>query len=67
MGYSIRDARWRRTLWRDRRDGTIVERERYDERDDPHETVNVAARPGNADVVRLLSAHLPPPIAAPRD
>ena len=66
MGYSIRDSRWRLTLWRDRSDGTIVERELYDEQDDPHETVNVAARPGNADVVRRLSAYLPPPIAAAR-
>jgi arylsulfatase A-like enzyme len=68
MGYSIRDDRWRLTLWRDRADGTIVARELYDERDDPHETTNVAARSEHADVVRRLSAHLPPPVASrPRD
>jgi iduronate 2-sulfatase len=59
MGYSIRDDRWRLTLWRDRADGTIVARELYDERDDPHETVNVVERPEHADVVQRLSAHLP--------
>ena len=63
MGYSIRDDRWRLTLWRDRADGTIIARELYDERDDPHETVNVAARPEHADIVRRLSAHLPPLVA----
>jgi len=62
MGYSIRDDRWRLTIWRDRGDGTIVARELYDERNDPHETVNVADRPEHAAVVRRLSAHLPPPV-----
>jgi iduronate 2-sulfatase len=60
MGYSIRDDRWRLTLWRDRDDGTIVARELYDEQDDPHETVNVADRPEHADIVGRLAAHLPP-------
>lgn len=63
MGYSIRDDRWRLTLWRDRADGTIVARELYDERDDPHETANVAGRPEHADLVARLSADLPPPVA----
>jgi len=63
MGYSIRDDRWRLTLWRDRADGTIVARELYDERDDPHETVNVADRPEHAGVVGRLAAHLPAPVA----
>jgi len=68
MGYSIRDDRWRLTVWRDRADGTIVARELYDERDDPHETVSVADRPEHADLVQRLEAHLPPlvPWAPPR-
>jgi arylsulfatase A-like enzyme len=60
MGYSIRDPRWRLTLWRDRDDGMIVARELYDEQDDPHETVNVADRPEHADIAGQLAAHLSP-------
>jgi iduronate 2-sulfatase len=63
MGYSIRDDRWRLTLWRDRKDNTIHATELYDEANDPHETVNVAARAENAEVVAKLSKFLPPPIA----
>jgi iduronate 2-sulfatase len=66
MGYSIRDDRWRLTVWRDRADGTIAARELYDERDDPHETANLAERPEHADVVQRLSAHLPPLVAVKR-
>ena len=63
MGYSIRDERWRLTLWRDRKDNTIHATELYDEANDPHETVNVATKAENAEVVARLSKHLPPPIA----
>jgi len=58
MGYSIRDARWRLTLWRDRRDGTIVATELYDEENDPAETKNLAA--AHAEVVSRLREFLPP-------
>jgi len=64
MGYSIRDERWRLTLWRDRADQSIHATELYDEANDPHETVNVANRPEHAEVIARLSKHLPPPIAA---
>jgi arylsulfatase A-like enzyme len=60
MGYSIRDARWRLTLWRDRKTGEIAARELYDERNDPTETVNVAERSENKATVASLSRHLPP-------
>lgn len=62
MGYSIRDDRWRLTLWRDRADNSIFASELYDEMKDPHETVNVANRPENQETVARLSKHLLPPI-----
>ncbi len=58
MGYSIRDARWRLTLWRDRKNAEIVATELYDEQNDPTETKNVAA--ANPEVVAHLSQSLPP-------
>ena len=63
MGYSIRDERWRLTLWRDRKDNTIHATELYDEANDPHETVNVAAKTEHAEVIARLTKFLPPPIA----
>jgi iduronate 2-sulfatase len=63
MGYSIRDDRWRLTLWRDRKDNSIHATELYDEVSDPHETVNVATKPEHAEVIARLSKFLPPPIA----
>jgi len=63
MGYSIRDDRWRLTLWRDRAENTIHATELYDEVNDPHETVNVASKAEHAEVIARLSKYLPPPIA----
>jgi choline-sulfatase len=63
MGYSIRDDRWRLTLWRNRADNTIHATELYDEVNDPHETVNVADKAEHAEVIARLGKHLPPPIA----
>ncbi|MFM7398702.1 MAG: sulfatase/phosphatase domain-containing protein, partial [Verrucomicrobiota bacterium] len=63
MGYSIRDDQWRLTLWRDRASNAIHATELYDEANDPHETVNVAARAEHAKIVAKLSKFLPPPIA----
>ncbi len=59
MGYSIRDARWRLTVWRDRHDGTAVATELYDEQNDPAESKNLAG--AHPDVVTRLSKFLPPP------
>jgi hypothetical protein len=67
MGYSIRDDRWRLTLWRDRKDNAIHATELYDEVGDPHETVNVAAKPEHAEVIARLTKFLPPPIAPATD
>jgi iduronate 2-sulfatase len=64
MGYSIRDDRWRLTLWRDREDGTLVASELYDEEGDPDETVNLADRSEHSDLVRRLSTHIPPLVGA---
>ena len=58
MGYSIRDAHWRLTVWRDRGDGSIAATELYDEQNDPAETKNLAG--ANPDVVARLRQLLPP-------
>lgn len=63
MGYSIRDDRWRLTLWRDRKDNSVHATELYDEANDPHETVNVAGKAEHAEVIARLTKFLPPPIA----
>ena len=64
MGYSIRDDRWRLTLWRERDGAGIVARELCDEEDDPQETVNLAGQREHAPVIERLSQFLPPPIPA---
>ena len=58
MGYSIRDTRWRLTVWRDRHDGGVAATELYDEQNDPAETKNLAD--ANPDVVARLRQLLPP-------
>ena len=63
MGYSIRDERWRLTLWRDRTNAEIVATELYDEQNDPAETVNLAGKLENKAIVERLSKHLPSPVA----
>ena len=60
MGYSIRNERYRLTLWRDRKNGEIVATELYDEQNDPNEAVNIADKPENKTVIESLSKHLPP-------
>ncbi|CAN5904051.1 sulfatase [soil metagenome] len=59
MGYSLRDERWRLTLWRDRNNGEIAATELYDETNDPHETVNVADRSEHREVIASLSKKMP--------
>ena len=60
MGYSLRDERWRLTLWRNRRSHEIVATELYDEQNDPAETVNLADRSEHRAVVERLTKFLPP-------
>ncbi len=60
MGYSIRDARWRATFWRDRNEGMIVAKELFDELNDPAETVNLANEPEHQERLESLSRYLPP-------
>lgn len=63
MGYSLRDERWRLTLWRDRNNGEIAATELYDEKNDPHETVNLADKADHKEVMAALSKYLPPFVA----
>lgn len=60
MGYSIRDARWRCTFWRERNSDRIVATELYDEVSDPHETVSLAALPEHAERIAAMAKYLPP-------
>ena len=62
MGYSIRDDRWRLTLWRSLADNKIVDTELYDEVNAPTEPENLAKKPENQEVIARLSKFLPPPI-----
>ena len=65
MGYSIRDERWRLTLWRDRDNAEIVATELYDEKNDSAEISNLADKPENKTVVETLSKYLSPPPQGP--
>jgi arylsulfatase A-like enzyme len=58
MGYSVRDERWRMTVWHDRRDGTTAATELYDELNDPAETRSVTD--AHPEVVKKLTTYLPP-------
>jgi hypothetical protein len=62
MGYSIRDPRWRLTLWRGIKDNQIHATELYDEVNAPTEPMNLASLPENRAVIERLSKFLPPPI-----
>ncbi|MEI6712146.1 MAG: sulfatase [Verrucomicrobiota bacterium] len=62
MGYSIRDERWRLTLWRDVKTNAIEATELYDERNDAAETVNVANQSENKAIIESLAKYLPPPV-----
>lgn len=63
MGYSIRDERWRLTLWRSLADNTIVDTELYDEVNAPTEPANLAGKAENKAVIARLSQYLPAPIS----
>ncbi len=59
MGYSVRDDRWRLTVWRNRKTGEVAATELYDEQDDPSETINLATKSEHKPVIDRLSAYLP--------
>lgn len=67
LGHAVRTARWRYVEWQ-KRDGTAAARELYDMQDDAGETVNIADRPEQAEVVKthseLLKARLAQPVPA---
>lgn len=60
MGYSVRTEQWRCTFWRRRAEAEVAFVELYDERNDPHETVNLADRPEHQALVASLRRFLPP-------
>ena len=62
MGYSMKTDRYRYTEWITRKSGKVVERELYDHRNDPAETVNLAQQPSFAELAKQLST----PLAAER-
>lgn len=62
MGYSIRNDRWRLTLWRNVKTDEIAATELYDETGDPAETENIAGKAENKDVLEALSKMMPPPV-----
>ena len=56
-GHSIRTPRYRLVLWTDpSADSRVVQTELYDQGNDPHETVNIAA--AHPDIVEELTAQL---------
>ena len=65
MGYSIRDERYRLTLWRERTGSRIVATELYDEKNDPDETVSLHDKPENQAIIEALSKFLPPVVSEP--
>ncbi len=59
MGYSIRDARFRLTVWRERTGEKVIATELYDYQNDPYETINVADEPEHKTVIASLAKHIP--------
>lgn len=64
MGYSVRDARYRLTLWRERAGEKVVATELYDYEVDPYETSNIASKPEHQAIVERLSKHVPAPASS---
>ncbi|MHC4444947.1 MAG: sulfatase [Planctomycetota bacterium] len=55
LGCSMRTDRYRYTEWRRLEDNQIVDVELYDYKSDPDENVNIAGRPGNAELEKRLA------------
>ena len=64
LGHAVRTDRWRYVEWR-QNGGGVAARELYDMREDPLETVNVAADANRADVVAEHAALLATRLAVP--
>ena len=60
MGYSIRDERYRCTIWREIAGPKIIAVELYDEKNDPAETVSLHDKPGSKAIIEAFAKHLPP-------
>ena len=58
MGYAVRTDRYRYVEWREWETKKILDRELYDEVDDPHEMTNTATDPQQTEIVKDLSATL---------
>ena len=58
MGYSIRTDRYRYTEWQDAATKQPLATELYDHQTDPAETINLAAKNDQAEVVKKLSEQL---------
>ena len=59
MGYSIRDERYRCTMWREIAGARIVATELYDEKNDPAETVSLHDKPESKAIIEAFAKHLP--------
>ena len=57
-GFSIRTKRYRYTEWKNTFNGEVLARELYDYQEDPTESLNLATRAENKDLLLELSAQL---------
>ncbi len=60
MGYSIRDERYRCTIWREIAGPKIIAVELYDEKNDPAETVSLHDKPESKAIIEGFAKYLPP-------
>ena len=63
MGYAVRTDTHRYVEWRDFRTGAVTDRELYDMRSGPIESINLAARITSKPLLDRLSRMLPAPAA----
>ncbi len=64
MGYSLRTDRYRLTVWKNRKQGSVEAIELYDHQQDPAENVNVAELPENEGLVRAVTGATYGPVRA---
>lgn len=58
MGYAVRTQRYRYVEWREWESKKVLDRELYDEVNDPMEMTNIAADPGQSNIIDELSIPL---------